>query len=232
MNQAQIILSEVRKKTENIILFSSVLGKDSTILTHFCSEIFKQVFCVYMYLVKDLEHVKKLQRYYTSRYGNIVFIDLPSYVLSGYLKVGYLGLAKHPKQKIYNLADIDRIARDRTGVSYSIYGMKKSDSMNRRLQLNTYPDGICHESNKVYPLMDFSNKQILSLIDLYRLPKPISFAQGQSSGEDVGNGAYLLWLYNNHPADCERTIKAFPGCKIILFEALEEEENGNKESGN
>lgn len=226
MNNAEKILRTVRQETDDVILFSSILGKDSILLTHYCSLIFRKVTVVFMYIVKDLDHVMKYQRFFERRYPNIKYLNLPHYCISSFVKVGYLGLRKDPKQKAYTLANIDQIARDQTGLRWSVYGMKKSDSMNRRLQLNGYPDGICHASNKVYPLKDMTNKQVIGLIDYYRLPKPVTYVEyGQSSGEDLENPNYLNWLYENYPEDLRKTFEAFPGTKTIFYESEYYKEN-------
>ena len=46
----------------------------------------------------------------------------------------------NPKIKLLKLADVDNAMRLKFGIDYVFYGMKKADSMNRRLMLNTYPD--------------------------------------------------------------------------------------------
>lgn len=223
MLRAQEILKTVREKTQDIILFSSVVGKDSILLTYYCAEIFRRVHSVYMYNVKNLRYIQKMQEYYSMRFPNVKFMDLPHYALATDLKTGYLGVKKKEDQKFYTLADIDRVARDKTGINWSVYGMKKNDSMNRRLQLNGYKDGICWQSNKAYPLMDYSNKQILAIIDYLRLPTPMSYAKGgQSSGENVESPDYLYWLYKNYPDDLISTFKMYPASRVKFYEAFGE----------
>jgi len=226
MNKAETILAEVRKNTDEVILFSSVIGKDSILLTHYCARAFRRVVCVYMYGVKNLGYISKLQNYYKARFPNIEYIDLPHYVMASHIKTGHMGIKKNPDQKFYTLADIDKLARDMTGLDWSIYGMKKNDSMNRRLQLNTYENGICEPTQKAYPLQDFNNKQIFSLIRHHRLPNPPVYRSGQSSGEVVENAEYLGWLFDNYPEDLKKTLKAYPGAKSTLYEYQYKQDQG------
>jgi 3'-phosphoadenosine 5'-phosphosulfate sulfotransferase (PAPS reductase)/FAD synthetase len=219
------ILSKVREKTENIILFSSVTGKDSILLTHYCAKIFKNVVCVYMYMVKGLEYVQRYQLFLQNRYPNIQYVQVPHYYLSRHLRSGYLGMKVSKDVKKYTLGDLDRIAREKTGINWSVYGSKKVDGINRRLQLNTYmPDYICEASNKVYPLAELNNKQVVKLIQLNGLPMPVMYNGGHlSSGEDVGDVTYLSWLMEYWPKDFEKVIEAFPGCGNLVYEFLNKE---------
>jgi 3'-phosphoadenosine 5'-phosphosulfate sulfotransferase (PAPS reductase)/FAD synthetase len=223
--KAEEILKTVREETDSVLLFSSIVGKDSILLTQLCSQVFKNVVVVYMFIVRDMEYIHKYQALFEKRFNNVKYLHLPHYVLGSYVKVGFMGIKTDESQKRYSLADIDKIARDQTGLSWSVYGMKKNDSMNRRLQLNTYKDGICHASNKVYPLMDYKNSQILNLIHLNRLPKPLSYGKGQSSGEDIQDKDYLDWLYRNYPSDLQKVFTAFPGTKLVFYESQVQRES-------
>ena len=53
------IINTLKEKTDNVILFHSGTGKDSIMLADLCSKNFKKVYCVFMYLVKDLEYENK-----------------------------------------------------------------------------------------------------------------------------------------------------------------------------
>jgi 3'-phosphoadenosine 5'-phosphosulfate sulfotransferase (PAPS reductase)/FAD synthetase len=221
MNEIERILLKVREKTENIILFSSVTGKDSILLTHYCAKIFTNVVCVYMYMVKDLTYIQRYELMLKGKYPNIQYLRMPHFALSLHMRNGYLGMRKSNELKKYTIADIDRIARAQTGINWSCYGMKKVDGMNRRLQLNTYkPDYICEASNKVYPLATLTNSQVIRLIQLNGLPMPLMYSGDRSSGEDVGDVKYLSWLIDHYPEDFYRVIEAFPGAQSLMYEYL------------
>lgn len=174
-----------------------------------------------MYTVKGLEYVQRYQILFKNKYPNIQFMQVPHYYLSRHLRSGYLGMKVSNNTKKYTLADLDTIARETAGISWSVYGMKKVDSMNRRLQLNTYkPDYICEASNKVYPLSDLNNKQVIKLIQLLGLPLPVMYSEHRSSGEDVGDVSYLMWLIEHWPNDFQRVVEAFPGCRQMVYEHL------------
>ena len=219
MNKIEYILSEVRKETDSVILFSSLTGKDSILLTHYCAEIFNKVESVYMYLVKDLDHVNKYQRYFERRYGNIEFHQVPHFTKSWHIRTGFLGIKKDKNQKKYQLRDIDELMREKTGINWSVYGMKQSDCLNRRVQLRQYKlSAICEQSQKVYPLSEFTNNQVLQLIEKNNLPLPISYNNDRSQSQDINDIDYLIWLYNNYPNDLLKTFEAYPGTRQKVYE--------------
>lgn len=224
MNKIESILYEIRKDTDTVILFSSITGKDSILLKHYCSQIFKRVICVYMYMIKDFTFIKKYQRYFETRYSNLEFMQIPHYVLSNIIKNGLYGVKKE-KQKQYTLYELNELVRENIGIQWTIYGMKQNDSLNRRLQLQKYEHAIYRKTKKCYPLSEFSNKQVLSLIELNNLPKPISYNKDLSSGDDISDPQYLMWLYENYPSDLEKVFTQFPGTKITFYEQAQKVES-------
>src|ERR1035437_6526135 len=167
MNKPLSILNEVRKETDSIILFTSLTGKDSILLTYLTALTFTRVVCVYMYIVKDLQHVLKFQNYFENRLDNIKYLHVPHYVLASHIKVGFMGMAQDKKQKNYSLAGLNALVTEKTKIDWTCFGMKQNDSLNRRLQLRGYEDNaICRKSKKVYPLSELTNKEVLGLIDI------------------------------------------------------------------
>jgi 3'-phosphoadenosine 5'-phosphosulfate sulfotransferase (PAPS reductase)/FAD synthetase len=218
MNKIQNILSEVRKETDSIILFTSLTGKDSILLTFYCAEIFKKVVCVYEYIVKDLQHVLKYQSYFENRFKNIEYLHVPHYVLSSYIKTGYMGIKQDRKQKGYNLKQLNDLIIEKAKIEWTCYGMKQCDSLNRRLQLRTYEQNAINRINKkVYPLSELTNAQVLGLIDINHLPKPIKYNNRPSQGQDIDDINYLLWLQENYPDDLLLTFKTYPGTRELLY---------------
>jgi sulfate adenylyltransferase subunit 2 len=103
----------------------------------------------------------------------------------------------------------------RHGVSYSFYGMKKADGMNRRLMLNRYED--YEYKGKVYPLSDWSQKDIDAYIRQHGLPEPVRYSKNASQGVGLNIDCFL-WMRENYPQDLEKVLKVFPLSERILFE--------------
>ena len=113
------------------------------------------------------------------------------------------------------LADIDRSIKLQTGLKYSFFGMKKADSLNRRLMLNGYENG--ENNGKVYPLQDWTNKDVLAYMKQRQLPQPVRYSSKASGG--VGfNLECFLFLREKYPQDLKKIIKAFPMSEKILWD--------------
>jgi 3'-phosphoadenosine 5'-phosphosulfate sulfotransferase (PAPS reductase)/FAD synthetase len=218
MNKPQSILSEIRKETDSIILFTSLTGKDSILLTYYCAQTFSRVVCVYEYIVKGLAHVMKYQSYFEDRFTNLHYMHVPHYCLGSWIKGGYMGIKQDKKQKNYSLAQLNELIIEKVHIDWTCYGMKQNDSLNRRLQLRTYEQNAINRTNKkVYPLSDLTNKEVNGLIDINHLPKPIKYNNRPSQGQDIDDINYLLWLQENWPNDLLLTFESFPATRELVY---------------
>lgn len=224
---ANMVIENIRQKSNSCILFCS-LGKDSLVLLDMLYPKFDRVVCVFMYFVKDLEHINRWINWVKNRYPKIEFMQVPHWNLTYILRSG-LYCVPNPKIKLVKLADVCKAMRLKTGIDYVFLGKKKADGMNRRLMLNTY-DGYVNNFN-AYPLADFTQKEILSYMKQHNLPEPVRYSLKASSC--VGfNLDCLLWLEKNYPNDLKRIYEVFPLCERVLWEyhyqrnkAESEEEN-------
>jgi sulfate adenylyltransferase subunit 2 len=225
ISKAESIISPVGEKTDRVILFFSC-GKDSIALLDLMYPYFKEIICVFMYFVKGLEHTDKYIRWAEAKYPNIKVIQIPHWNLTYLLKYGTF-CVPNPKVKLMKLSDIDKSIRLQTGIDYSFFGMKKADSMNRRLMLNTYPNGISN-TNKVYPLSDFTNKEIISYISSRKLPSPVRYSKNASGG--VGfNIECFLYLREHYPGDLQKILTAFPMSEKLLIDYDNRQKHGRTE---
>ena len=151
---ANMVIENIRQKSNSCILFCS-LGKDSLVLLDMLYPKFDRVVCVFMYFVKDLEHINRWINWVKNRYPKIEFMQVPHWKLTYILRSG-LYCVPNPKIKLVKLADVCKAMRLKTGIDYVFLGMKKADGMNRRLMLNTYDEYV--NNFNVYPLADFTQK--------------------------------------------------------------------------
>ena len=63
MKKAIDIIKTIAERTDRVILFHSASGKDSIALLDLISPYFKEIVCVYMYVVKDLSHINRYINY-------------------------------------------------------------------------------------------------------------------------------------------------------------------------
>lgn len=213
---AQKSIDRVRDIADSAILFCS-FGKDSLVLLDLLYPRFNRLVCVFMYFVKDLEHINRWIRWAQAKYPKAEFVQVPHWNLTYILRSGLYCVA-NPKVKIMKLADVVKSVRLKYGIGYVFLGMKKADGMNRRLMLNTYEvDGYYENAGVVYPLAEWTQKDILAYMKQRALPEPIRYSLKASSG--VGfNEDCLLWLRNNCPQDLEKIYKVFPMAERVLFE--------------
>ena len=228
LKRAREIIDDVSKETDSILLFHSLSGKDSIVLLDLCYKKFKRVIVVFMYLVKDLEHVMRYYNYAKAKYPNIEFVQIPHYALFNYIKTGYMGIKQNTKQRQWTLADITEKLREKIGVEWACYGFKQSDSLNRRLMLRSYTDGkeaINWKTKKFYPLSTYKNKEIMDFILDHRLKNPeVCGTNKQSSGVDIEDVEYQKYLKELFPEDLEKIYKVFPMARIVMLKANNKEE--------
>jgi len=209
------------KKQERVILFHSGTGKDSIALLNMMSPHFKEIVCVYMYMVKDLEHINRYILWAERKYPNCRFIQTPHYAYYNNKKYGLYG-TDEVKYSEWNVSKINEKVKEDTGIEWAVLGFKKNDSMNRRLMLNSYPDSMTSESGqKLYPLADWNNKQVIAYIKKNRLIEPIKYGNTgntKSQGTDVTDISFLTWCRDNYPNDLVKIIAEFPDAERVLFE--------------
>lgn len=91
--------------------------------------------------------------------------------------------------------------------------------MNRRVMLRTYQDEAINEKNKkVYPLSTYKNTDIIEYIKAEKLITPEKYGNSQSSGTDITDMNYLLFLRNHYPNDLKKVIDEFPLVERKLYE--------------
>ena len=199
--------------SDSCILFCS-LGKDSLVLLDLIYPKFKRVVCVFMYFVPNLEHIQRYIDWVNTKYPRVEFVQITHWNLSYILRSG-LYCVPNPKVKLIKLADVTEAMKLRFGIHYVFLGMKKADSMNRRLMLDGYEN---YEKNGlVYPLADWTQKEILAYMRHKKLPEPVRYSKKASGGVGFNEDCFV-WLRENYPQDLDKILKTFPMSRKILFD--------------
>lgn len=226
MKEAINVIRKIAAITDKAVLFHSATGKDSIALLDLMHQYFEEILCVFMYAVKDLEHVNKYIGWAQRRYNNVRFIQIPHMAVYSEVRTGFLGCKQNPQQKLYSLSDLTDIVRVRYDIEWAFFGFKMSDSFKRRLMLRNYtPDkgdydlqAINYKSKKAYPLSVYKNGDVLRYIEDNGLIRPECYGvKGQSSGCDPSNVEYLLWLEKNSPRDLQKVYAAYPLAERLMF---------------
>ena len=202
-------------KTDEVMLFNS-MGKDSLVLLDLIYPKFKRIVCVFMYFVEGLDHIERYIKWCQARYPRIEMVQVPHWNLTYILRSGTY-CVPNPKVKLMKLRDVVEVMQVRTGLHYVFLGMKKADGMNRRLMLNGYQSNGYENQGLVYPLADWTQRDILAYMRQKKLPQPIRYSHNASGG--IGfNLECFLWMRDNAPQDLQKVLQAFPMSERILFE--------------
>ncbi len=219
MRKAIGIIKAIACKTDRVILFHSASGKDSIALLNLIAPYFKEIVCVYMYIIKDLSHINRYINYACNKYPNVKYVQIPHFAVYSYRRTGHMGCEQNDKQKLYSMAQLTDIVRERYDIDWAFFGFKQSDSMNRRLMLRTYEmNGINEAQKKCYPLSEYKNSDVLAYIDKEGLVKPEKYGKSQSSGTDITDVNYLLFLRDKFKDDLRKVIHEYPLVERKLFE--------------
>lgn len=212
---ATSIISLVREEADEAVLFCS-LGKDSIVTLDLMAPCFKRIVCVFMYFVKGLEHIERWIKWVKAKYPNVEFLQKPHWSLSCIIRSGFFA-TPNPNVKLLKLSDVVHSVRHETGIEYVFLGMKKADSMNRRLMLMKYEQDSYIHKGCVYPLADWTQRDVLAYMRAHRLPEPVRYGGKASTG--VGfNLDSLLWMKEHFPGDLQKFFKAFPQSERIIWE--------------
>lgn len=214
-DSAQNSIARVRSQADVCMLFCS-LGKDSLVLLDMLYPQFKRIVCVFMYFVDGLEHIERWISWVKNKYPKVEFVKVPHWNLTYILRSGTY-CVRNPKTKLLKLRNVVDAMRLKFGIHYCFLGMKKADSMNRRLMLNGYAESGYENDGLVYPLAEWTQKEILAYMKQRSIPSPIRYGKKASNG--VGfNEECFLWMRENCPGDLEKVYKVFPLSRRILFE--------------
>ena len=215
MESAQKTIAAVRSNSDSCVVFCS-LGKDSLVTLDLVYPHFRRIVCVFMYFVPKLEHIERWVSWVKKRYPKVEFMQVPHWNLS-YILRGGLYCVPNPNVKLIKLVDVAKAIRLKTDIDYVFLGMKKADSMNRRLMLNTYKEGDYIHNGNAYPLADWTQKDVLAYMRQKGIPEPVRYSLKASSGTGFNIDCFL-WLRENFPQDLQRIYKAFPMSERILWE--------------
>jgi sulfate adenylyltransferase subunit 2 len=169
-----------------------------------------------MYFVPGLEHIQRWIDWLKVKYPKVKFMEVPHWNLTYILRSG-LYCVPNPKVKLLKLADVVKSVRLQTGVYYTFLGMKKADGMNRNLMLKGYEAQGYENNGLVYPLAEWTQKNVLAYMKQRHLPQPIRYSLKASSG--IGfNLDCMMWLEKNFPQDLDKIYKVFPMSERVLWE--------------
>lgn len=215
LQEAHNVICRVAEKQSSCIVMCS-LGKDSLVTLDLVYSHFERVVCVFMYFVKDLDHINGWIRWVKKKYPKVEFMQVPHWNLT-YILRGGLYCVPNPKVKLWNLSKTIEALRLKTNCYYVFLGMKKADGMNRNLMLKGYEDNGYENKGLVYPLASWTQKDVLAYMKHKRLPQPVRYSSKAGGGVGFSKETFT-WLEKHYPQDLQKIYKVFPMSERILFE--------------
>lgn len=201
-------------------------GKDSIACLELASKHLKKIVPVYLYFVKGLKYKDKHIEHYARRFG-VEILQYPRCEdLSRQMRAGAYQ-KKKTKVPAIRQWEMDLYLRRELNLSWIIYGYKRVDSLQRRGIMNAnchdgeqYKGGIDVRNRKIYPLANWSEKEVFKYLKMKKLPLAPDYHAGF---RDINTfkGRALLWLYHNHPEDYETLKKQYPFIEAALIRARE-----------
>ena len=222
LQEAHNVICRVAEKQSSCIVMCS-LGKDSLVTLDLVYPHFERVVCVFMYFVKDLEHINGWIRWVKKKYPKVEFMQVPHWNLT-YILRGGLYCVPNPKVKLWNLSKTIEALRLKTNCYYVFLGMKKADGMNRNLMLKGYEANGYENKGLVYPLASWTQKDVLAYMKQKRLPQPVRYSSKAGGGVGFIKETFT-WLEKHYPQDLEKIYKVFPMSERILFEQNYKQDN-------
>jgi 3'-phosphoadenosine 5'-phosphosulfate sulfotransferase (PAPS reductase)/FAD synthetase len=191
---------------EPLLVFFST-GKDSIVTAdllfkHYPGE--KKL--VFLYFVQGLSIKQKIIEYYEKRW-NTKIDQHPNFI--------HLNM-KQDKKK-YKLSDIERGLRAKYNISWIAQGVRRDESLARRGMLASCEYGIDERQRKIYPVADFSAKQIMAYIKFNNLRLPPEYNHGWKHDFSTPDVEGLVYLKNNFPEDYRKVIAEFPHLEAMVY---------------
>lgn len=222
LQEAHNVICRVAEKQSSCIVMCS-LGKDSLVTLDLVYPHFERVVCVFMYFVKDLDHINGWIRWVKKKYPKVEFMEVPHWNLT-YILRGGLYCVPNPKVKLWNLSKTIEALRLKTNCYYVFLGMKKADGMNRNLMCKGYEANGYENKGLVYPLASWTQKDVLAYMKQKRLPQPVRYSSKAGGGVGFSKETFT-WLEKHYPQDLEKIYKVFPMSERILFEQNYKQDN-------
>lgn len=193
-------------------------GKDSLATLALCKAAFSRVEAFYMWLVPGLDFVEQPIDKLCDRMG-VKLHKVPHWSLAEILKKGvYADRVRALHLRNVKQRDVEDHLRKQTGISWTAWGHRQSDSISRRFYLRkTEGYDLAHE--RLHPIWDWSTQDVLSYLKAQRISAPIH-RWGQDGRRSAGFNPLrvecLAWIRDHHPEDWQKVLRVFPAAEAAF----------------
>jgi phosphoadenosine phosphosulfate reductase len=116
----------------------------------------------------------------------------------------------------YKPLELDNYFRKLFNISYIAYGYKKVDSLSRR-GIIWHGNGIDERNKKIYPVADFTEKDIFYYIKKNKLKLSPEYQYGFRDINTFFKKDCLMWLRNTFYNDYLNVINEYPLLESVLY---------------
>lgn len=165
---------------------------------------------VFYYFVPNLEFKERLLRYYEKKYG-ITIHRRPHWVTLSYMT------GRKSKE-----SDVTRMTRNEFDISWFALGVRRNESLNRRARCSESVgvfDGIDERNKYLYPVVDFTVKEINAYIKINGLVTGEEYKWGLRHDMNIMDDEGLLLIKRVYPDDYRKIIECFPQLEAKVFRA-------------
>lgn len=185
-----------------LVMFST--GKDSIVMLDLLMKYHKgRKEFVFLYFVDGLSIKENVIQWYERKYGISIHRE-PS------PETASLNLGKRVK-----MTHIEAGLRKKYDISYIAQGVRKCESLARRGMLANLEYGIDERNKKLYPIGEWTDKQVWSYIKLNRLAVPAEYEFGYKHDFWIPDGKAMLFLKRNFPDDYRKVLSAYPKLEVM-----------------
>ena len=221
---AEQVLTQFKNLSEASIFCGMSFGKDSLVTFDLLFKADIKVIPFFMYFVQDLEFVNRKILFF-ERFYNTKVIQVPHWMLSLHYRTGYYRLDSSTTEDCpaIKITDVENYLRlQYSEINYFAYGQKICDSLERRAYITTTKKDkfIDLKSRRVFPIATFSQKDVLTYIDKYNIPRPMKLCEGKNRQSGIClEKSVLLYLKQHHFLDYKKIIDQFPFAEALMHEA-------------
>lgn len=196
-------------KITDTILVAFSTGKDSIVVLDLCKRYFKNVYAFFEYFVPNVGYEEQTLKWYESHY-DIQIMRVPCEMVTRIFHYGLCCPADYT-YPIVSETDLYYWVKAQTGCYWLASGERKDDSLQRRGMI-TNKGTIDRDRGRMYPVANWSRKDINAYIKYRKLKLPSSYRDLNRSLALPYNAE---WLKDKYPDDYDKVVSLYPFIGVL-----------------
>jgi phosphoadenosine phosphosulfate reductase len=192
-------------------------GKDSLVVMDLCVRAGRKLSAYMLCFLPGMDYAAHWCEYARRRWG----VEVRQYQDPNTIRLLRAGRFRLNPMNVVAITsrEVEALARRESGCEWIGYGYKAVDSIDRRVMLKTWPDGIHEGWKKFAPVAGWRHADVLAYLSRRRIDIPPTVKAGMSG---IGLGPFsLAFMRANWPGDYRRIIEVFPFAEAQADRAAE-----------